>query len=221
MNSSYLKYLIPVLLLEVGTAQAQLINGNFETGDLTGWTTFNTSHGGTFGPQVGSFDTAGTATPSLSAEFEVGETSGGIGGGGLGQGAGILQDLILGAGQLTIFLNIAAQSPGNNADGGTFELLLDGNVVASHAFGAIGFSQIDRSTLNYSGTVTAGTHEIAIDMRRGYGTGQDNTPFQYLDNIQLGGTAVPEPSAITLLSLALATLMVGRCRNAANGRQQT
>jgi hypothetical protein len=99
---------------------------------------------------------AGTGTSSLCAKFQVGETSGIIGGGGLGQGAGIEQTVSLGAGQLTIGLDIAATSPGNNADAGTFQLLLDGTVVASYAFGAIGVSQIDRSTLSYSGEVADG-----------------------------------------------------------------
>ncbi len=207
-----------VFLTVAGSTQAQLINGDFETGDFTGWTYFNTVGGNTpFGIasgttlafQVVPFDTAGTGTPSDSAEFEVGEASGIIGGGGLGQGAGIFQDVSLGAGQLNISLAIAATSSGNNADGGTFELLLDGSLVASHAFGGIGFGQTLRSTLSYSRTIAAGTHEIAIDMRRGYGAGTGNTPYQFLDNITIGGTAVPEPTAALLTSLGLAALGVG------------
>ncbi len=191
------------------TARAQqLHNGNFETGDFSGWTEFNTVGGSTpFGQeaggtalyQVGAFDTAGTGTPSYAAEFEVGEVSGVIGGGGSGQGAGIYQNVLLRSGQLNIFLDIAATSGGNNADAGTFELLLDGNVVASDPMGGIGFNQTIRSTLDYSGNITAGTHQIAVDIRRGYGTG--STPVEYLDNITLGGTAVPEPNAALLFTL--------------------
>ncbi len=211
MKPAYLKSLIPALLLVVpGVTQAQLINGDFETGDFTGWTLFNDPNGGVGGAQVTLFDTAGTGVPSHSAQFEVGETSGGIGGGGLGRGGGILQDVVLNAGQLTIVLKIAVQSTaGNNADAGTFELLLDGTVVNSHGFGFINPFQTERSSLGFIGTVTAGTHEIAVDMRRGYGIGAGDTPYQYLDNIELRGSAVPEPSTALLLSFGLAALALG------------
>ena len=189
MKTSSLKYLLSLFLFAVaGTTQAQLVNGNFETGDLTGWTLFNTvglntSHGvergGTALAQAVPFDTAGTGVPSYGAEFEVGETAGIVGGGGLGQGAGIYQYVPLDAGQLNISVNIAATSPGNNADAGTFELLLDGNLVARDAFGSLDVWQILRSTLSYSGTVAAGTHQIAIDMRRGYGRGMATLPISF------------------------------------------
>jgi hypothetical protein len=204
--------LMPVLLLFAMSvlAQGQLINGNFETGDLTGWTPFNTLHGGTGGPQAVQFDTTGTGVPSFSAQFEVGETSGTIGGGGLGEGAGILQYITLGAGQLNIHLDIAAYNPVPAADAGTFELLWDGNVVSTYAFGGSGFSQTRRSQLSYTSMVTAGVHEIAIDMRVGYGgAGYGYTPYQYLDNIVLEGTAVPEPSVAMVLSFSLLVLAVG------------
>jgi hypothetical protein len=200
-------------ILAGSAAQAQLINGNFATGDLTGWTLMDTPNGGTAVVQVVQFDTAGTGVPTYSAEFEVGETSGGIGGGGLGQGAGIFQNVALGAGELKISLNIAATSEGNNADAGTFELLLNGDVVDSDAFGGISVGQIPRSTLSYSGTVTAGTYQIGIDMFRGYGTEYPSTPFQYLSDVQLSLTPVPEPSAMVICGagiLALAGFRYGR-----------
>lgn len=210
MNTSRVLLLLLPLLIARTTQAALLINGNFETGDFTGWTEFNTVGGGTpYGQEAGGtsvyqvtpFDTAGSGTPSYSAEFEVGEVSGVIGGGGLGQGAGIYQYVPLNVGQLNISVDIAATSSGNNADAGTFELLLDGNVVASDPLGGIGFNQTIRSTLDYSGTVSAGTHQIAIDIRRGYGTEYPNTPFEYLDNVNLSGTAVPEPSTACLLAM--------------------
>lgn len=214
MNSIFFASALALVLLGTGgTANAQLVNGDFETGDFTGWTLISTPNGGSSFTQVGSFDTAGTGTTSDSAIFEVGEVSGGVGGGGLGQGAGISQNVLLLAGQLNVFLNIAATSDGNNADGGTFELFLDGNDVANHAFGGIGVNQILRSTLSYSGTVTAGTHNIAIEMFRGYGTEYPNTPFQYLDNITLSGSAAPEPSATALAMLGLAVLAITSARS--------
>jgi hypothetical protein len=72
MKSSCLKYLLPMLLFAMaGATRAQLVNGNFETGDLTGWTLFNTvgsgtpygtEQGGTAVAQAVPFDTAGLRT---------------------------------------------------------------------------------------------------------------------------------------------------------------
>src|SRR5262245_55313154 len=96
MKITVVSYLIvagSVALCAHSAAAAQLINGGFETGDFTGWTQFDTAHGGSIATQVVSFDTANTGVPSLSASFAVGQTSGGIGGGGLGEGAGILQNV--------------------------------------------------------------------------------------------------------------------------------
>jgi len=134
--------------------------------------------------------------------------SGIVGGGGLGQGAGITQNVVMGTGLLNIFLDIAALSPGNNADAGTFELSLDGNVVASDALGGIGYNQTIRSTLSYSGSVDAGSHAIAIDIRRGYGCEYPDSPFEFLSNITLSGTAVPEPGTYGVLT-ALSGLLYG------------
>ncbi len=209
MKSPSLKYYLSVLLLAAsGAAQAQLVNGNFATGDLTGWTLFNTPNGGSaITPQVVLFDTAGTGVPVNSAEFEVGQTSGTIGVNGQEEGAGIYQYVPLVSGQLNVSLDIAASDMSDlhvtgNSDAGTFELLLDGNIVASHAFGGISLSQTLRSTLSYSGAVATGTHEIAIDMRRGFGTRAGDTPYQYLANVSLSVTPVPEPGVLELLALS-------------------
>jgi hypothetical protein len=218
--------LAALVVLSAPSSQAQLINGNFETGDLSGWTLYNTSgpgspfgdgQGGTAVAQAVLFDTAGPGIFSLSAQFEVGETAGPIGGGGLGQGAGIYQNVLLNAGQLNIALNIAASSSGNNGDAGTFRLLLDGNVVSSNAFGGINFGQTLRSTLSYAGAVAAGTHAIAVEMRRGGEIGTGNTPYQYLDDITIAGTAVPEPTTVILTFLGLGIFALADRRKRAGG----
>ncbi len=192
------------------SAQGQLVNGNFATGDLTGWTLFNTPNGGTSTAQVVQFDAAGTGVPTYSAEFQVGQTSGDLGGG-PDQGAGIYQDVALGSGQLSISLYIAATSQDNNGDAGTFELLLDGNVVDSDALGGINIYQTIRSALSYSGTVSNGTYQIAIEMLRDYSPAPD-TPYQYLSDVQLSVTPVPEPSACALASLSTAAFWLWRRR---------
>ena len=79
---------------------------------------------------------------------------------------------------------------------------MDGNVVASQYFGSISSSQTLRSTLSYSGAVTAGTHEIAIGMQRNAETVLGDTPYQYLTDISLNVTPVPEPGVLGLLALS-------------------
>jgi hypothetical protein len=182
------------LFLASVPSEAQLENGRFETGDLTGWTIFNDTNGTTGGATVVLFDTSGNGTPSLCAQFQVGSTVGYVYGS-LGSGGGISQSVNLNAGQLNITINIAAYNPGSrkNCDTGTFILILDGQQVATSIFGSIDGYQTNRSTLSYSKTVAAGPHVIAVDMRRNYymGTGSSASPFQYLDDIVLSGSAVP------------------------------
>jgi hypothetical protein len=189
---------IALLLFASGVAEAQLMNGNFETGDLTGWTVFDDTNGSAGNPTVVFADTSGTGVPSYSAQFQVGETKL-YPDFGLGAGGGIFQNVTLGAGQLTICLEIAAATTvfpfTPNGDGGTFQLLLDDVVVDSHAFGSIGSyytSVTNRYKWSYSRVITAGNHKIAIDIRRG-GNASDSTPYQYLDNISLIVTNPPPP----------------------------
>jgi hypothetical protein len=186
-----------LLLLTLGIrAEAQLINGNFETGDFTGWTLYNEEHGTLGVTNIVVFETI-TGTPSQCAEFEVGKSEI-INGVVTGYGGGIKQEVVLNAGQLTISANIAAyhDNPVYNADGGNFVLFLDGAIIATNYFGKILAYQTMRSTLNYSGLVTSGAHEIAIAIRRPWlSTPSVPTPYQFVDNVML---TVSEISPIPL-----------------------
>lgn len=222
MNCHFTKYSLCLVLLSVaGASQAQLVNGNFETGDLTGWTPFLDQPGGEDnGPSVVQFDVAGTGTTSSCAQFEVGEIAGnGAGADGYGEGGGILQDVTLGSGQLTINMDIAGFSPsGDYGNAGNFLFLLDGKIVAAQSLGGIGYRQTDRGTLSYTGEVSAGVHAIAIDVQLGAENAPNISPFQFVDNITLSGSATPEPSTIILLSLGLAGVVPGSLRRRRNGK---
>jgi hypothetical protein len=208
------------LLMIPVPASAGLINGDFETGDLTGWTTFVTLHGGLGSepPAVVLFDTNGDGIASNAARFQVGQVSGNIGGGAPQEGGGVLQSFVTGAGELLISVDIAAEGA-SNASAGLFSLLFDHVVVDTHDFGDIGLSgglTIERSTLSASTMVTAGSHEMEILMTRGAGIG--GTPYQYLDDVIVSGSAlspVPEPSSITLLGVGLLITALSRSRRAA------
>jgi hypothetical protein len=56
--------------------------------------------------------------------------------------------------------------------------------------------------VSYSTNVVAGAHQIGIDMRRSWfaATGSAPSPYQYLDNIVLTGSAVPAPISLNIQS---------------------
>ncbi len=117
-----------------------IVNGDFETGSLSPWTTFTTANGTIGGGDVQSFDTTGTGA-SLAAHFDVGQ----VNFSGQNEGGGIYQNFS--GAPYTVSADVPAQSaaghPGNG-DCGTFFLQLDGNTIASHAFGTCPGSSIAR-----------------------------------------------------------------------------
>jgi hypothetical protein len=171
-----------------GAAGNLVTNGDFETGDLTGWTTFTTPNGtlGTGFPTVAMFDTTGTGA-SNAAKFEVGEVSFT----GLRVGGGIYQSVTTPASLFSVSADTAVLHTfaAFNTDCGLFELLVDGQVVASHAYGQCFQNVTVRFTLSATGlALTAGSHEIRIRMTRPFIARLNQTPFQYVDNVTLTNT---------------------------------
>src|SRR5689334_21991375 len=174
---------LSLLCAFAGTAAAAtLTNGDFETADLTGWTTFVTPNGaigspnGATGPAgVALFDTTGSG-PSYAAHFSVGEIAGQVGNG-PPEGGGIYQTVTISAGTYVLSADIATYG-GFNADCGSYELLIDGAGVGRHDIGQCGAVGTYRSTLNATVSLSAGTHEIRIVITRRYYP--DFTMTQYI-----------------------------------------
>jgi hypothetical protein len=191
-KSVFLAACVAALAVTLVASAAPVANGDFETGDLTGWSTFLTA-GGVIspGPPVASFDTTGSGA-SNAATFAVGRNNFGS----APEGGGIYQSVNTAAGSFNVSADIAARGGSSaNAACGIFEILVDGVVVDSHDFSPIPFDDSQcpadttvRATLSAPGLpLTAGLHEVRVRITRGFGLSPitSTRPRQYVDNVSL------------------------------------
>jgi hypothetical protein len=164
-----------------------LTNGDFETGDLSGWTSFTTPNGtlGSGFPKVVLFDTNGDGKLTYSAQFSVGQLPGNTG----YQGGGISQSVYMAKGghNMTVDM-IAARNDSvlGNGEGGRFEILLDGVVVDSYDFGFVAANTTKRYKLASTVVIdTDGNHELSIRITRPASEAPDLT--QLIDNVGVRG----------------------------------
>ena len=178
----------------VARADAPIVNRDFETGDLAGWTQFTTTNGAMAGGSfLAVFFDVLQGTVSRAVQFVVGQD----GTSGLGQeGGGIFQDVDLETGVLTMSADIGVRrvagadgGGGFNGQAGIFQLLVDGVVVDTHDFGAISFSGETKhdSLTGALSNVSSGTHEIRFLITR---AGLPDTLLgQYIDNVAVSVSA--------------------------------
>ena len=190
-------------------------NGDF-SGGLAGWTSYLTANGtisptrpkqGGLSPTDSSaktqiFDVSGT-TPSAALWLNAGQylppygTANPAGG-------GIVQIFNAAAGTVSFTADIAAMTRFNGDTGGAFSVLLDGREFDSFDFGAI--SGVTRATLDFTASLAAGEHRLALQVVRPYAPAV-GLRSQYFDNVSLNQVAaVPEPAnwAMMLIGFGVA-----------------
>lgn len=191
-------------------AKASIVtNGDFATGDFTGWTLFTTPDGslGPLGsglPAVTSFNVTGAGGQN-AATFQVGSFDG------TEQGGGITQTVTLPGGMINFSANIAALGDttvdDTNAEGGVFNVLLDGVTEDTLDIGSIGPNAVIRGNLAFTATESAGPHSLEILITRMFDNSAAGvTPDQFITNIAIA-PAIPEPASGALLAAGLLSLV--------------
>ncbi len=194
MSSKVLNILLVVTLsgFLLGAKTPSLENGDFETGDLSGWTVFSTPNGtlgGSNFPRCEEFDTNGNGKGSNSLVLKVGQQEFKSEGTQLA-GGGIWTKVSMEKGNVVVTADVAStySSPKDrrNLAGGLFELLFDGTVLAQYEMGPIEKEDTMRFTLKGGMFVLDGTHEIRVQVRRPFRSlPHDHAPLQFVDNIHL------------------------------------
>lgn len=187
-----------------GAAYANaLTNGDFETGDLTGWTVTPTANGGANVQDVTMFDVDQIGGPSNAARFRVGRLSGGQG---PNEGVTLSQMFnVVVAGIFNVSVDVAGHgADGENANGGDFELLIDATSLDSFAAGQVNGGQVKPDTLTGSLFLAAGAHSFSLLITRNFEFGGANAR-QYVDDASVLAeqAVVPLPATLPLLLIGV------------------
>ena len=166
----------------VPTANAGIVtNGDFGTGDFTGWTLFTTPNGslgpaGSGLPAVTSFNVTGSGVQN-AATFNVGE----VVFNGTQQGGGLTQTVTLPGGPISFSANIASSTPVgfSNLEGGIFDVLIDGVTEDTFDVGRISADSVVRDALSFTTTESAGVHTLEILITRAF-LNSANSPDQFI-----------------------------------------
>jgi hypothetical protein len=193
-------------VLAIAGAGFSFVNGDFETGNFAPWVITNTTNGQTLSQQIVMFDIDGPGplSASLAARFQVGQVTFQSG---VPAGIELTQSIALIAGlEYTFDMDWAAMretTTTGNAQGGIFELIVDGTVLAT------GMAGSTSSTTPKYGHLT-GVYTPALSQNYNVGV-RITRPFtvpadlyQLVDNFQM--SVVPEPGTLLVLGAGLALL---------------
>jgi hypothetical protein len=177
------------LLGGAGVAWGQFNNGDFETGNTTGWTVRNTGNGVGAPGTVEQYDIDGPGPKgsTYAAKFAVGQLTFNSG---VQEGVEVVQNLDLTGGvEYTISYSWGTRrdSGTGNAEGGVFAVIVDGQIVGTpYSSGGIGGSNGSAKYGDYSVTYTpaaSGTYEVGARITRPYTSPGD--VFEYVDDFDI------------------------------------
>ncbi|GAA5164497.1 hypothetical protein [Viridibacterium curvum] len=201
-----------IALLPAAHAENLILNGDFSSGTFANWTTYATAGGGlswsaTKDPiGVVDFDVDGDGNLSQAGRFRPGQV--GTYQSGLWAGGGITQSFASDAGAFSLDMDLAfyrdSSATSSGTSGGRYQIFLDGTLLGTWSLASVSTGATVRNSFSYDGTLTAGTHELKIEMTRQYLTGSTpatSTPFQFVDNVVLDAPAAPVPEASQLAML--------------------
>ncbi|MCC6660285.1 MAG: hypothetical protein IT437_05310 [Phycisphaerales bacterium] len=188
------KFSVAILALALagGTAGAQVVNGDFETGSLDPWAIGFTPNGATSVQTVEVFDIDGPGplADSQAAVFGVGNAATPNQ---PNQGIEMTQSLALTGGvAYTIKFDYAATriSAGNNADGGQFAIIVDGTSLTSVATGSTSATNPHYGNLSTVFTPpSSGNYVVGARIGRNFLPPGDL--FQHVDNFSVDGGPAP------------------------------
>lgn len=192
----------------VAGASAQFVNGDFETGDLSGWTITATSGGTTAIQDVVDFDIDGPGALGVTkaAQFSVGRQTGVTSG---DHGIMLTQMLSLTAGiTYTFEFDWAATRTitNSNSQGGIFSLVVDGAALATQSAGSTSGTNPHYGHLMADFTPTStGNYSVGAMILRPFTVPSPTTLLQSVDNFT--ADAVPEPATMAVLGLGVAALV--------------
>lgn len=209
---NYLKRTVAVLVVGFASSAsaATLNNGDFETGNLSGWTVTPVD-GLTVVQDVVAFDTSGDGNASNAAHLNVGlvqpASSGGVS---LSQAFTVVT-----AGNFGFSVDVAASDINGNASGGLFRLLIAGTEIDMFDASPIRAETL-RSSLTGSLALLPGVYDFSIEVTRPFTTGNSPLlPMQYVDNASISVAAVPLPAGLPLMLAGLGAFAWTRRRQIA------
>ena len=208
MHSSYLKALfVGSISACFCAANAQsFVNGNFETGNLSGWTVTPTSNGTTDVQDAVQYDidAGGPLTTNFAGHFAVAEVNFDS----TQQGILLTQYMTLSSGiQYTFDFDWAAQTTGSNAEGGVFSLVVNGSAIVTQSAGNIGATPIVGHITALFTPTSTGSYVVGSSITRPWQS--PGNLFQYVDNFNVS-SPVPEPASLLVIALGAAGFAVRR-----------